>query len=80
VAIDERHQCPQIFLRQTLRPSSLSKPFLSETGYRSFLGAHADMAPRMTPDAFARDVIGAYIKDECKGRLRSVKPEYRERY
>jgi hypothetical protein len=60
------------------------KPFLSETGYRSFLGANANMMPGMTPDVFAREVIAAHIaahiKEECKGRLRIVKPAYRERY
>lgn len=56
------------------------KPFISDTGYRSFLGAHAQLVPGLTPDMFAREVIVAYIKDECKGRLRSVKQEYRGRY
>jgi hypothetical protein len=56
------------------------KPFFSETGYRSFIGAHADLVPGLTPDAFVREVIAAYIEGDCKGRLRSVKPEYRERY
>jgi len=56
------------------------KPFLSETGYRSFIGVNANMIPGMTPDIFAREVIAAHIKDECKGRLRPVKAEYRSRY
>jgi len=56
------------------------KPFLSETGFRSFLGANADMVPGLTPDVFAREVIAAYIKGECKGKLRPVKEEYRRRY
>lgn len=34
------------------------KPFLSETGYRSFMGLHAALVPGLTPDAFAREVIG----------------------
>jgi hypothetical protein len=56
------------------------KPFLSETGYRSFIGVHGDAAPGTTPDEFARDVIAAHIRGECKGKLRTVKQEYRERY
>jgi hypothetical protein len=56
------------------------KPFLSETGYRSFIGVHAKLVPGLTTDAFAREVIASYIKAECKGRLRPVKPEYRGRY
>ena len=56
------------------------KPFLSETGYRSFIGVHANLVPGLTPDVFAREVIGSYIKGECRGKLRPVKQEYRERY
>src|SRR5207245_1861422 len=37
------------------------KPFLSETGYRSFMGCHADMMPGITPDRFAREMCQAYI-------------------
>jgi len=56
------------------------KHFLSETGYRSFLGVHADLVPGLTPDAFVREVIAAHIKGPCKGRLRPVKDDYRGRY
>jgi hypothetical protein len=56
------------------------KPFLSETGFRSFLGAHANLVPGITPDVFAREVIASYIKDDCKGKLRPVREGYRGRY
>jgi hypothetical protein len=56
------------------------KPFLSETGYRSFIGVHAEPSPGLTPDAFAAEVIRHFLKTECKGKLRPVKEEYRERY
>jgi hypothetical protein len=56
------------------------KPFFSETGFRSFIGVHADPPPGITPDEFAREVIAAHIRGECKGKLRAVKEEYRERY
>jgi hypothetical protein len=56
------------------------KPFLSETGYRSFIGVHANLVPGLTPDMFAREAIASYIKGERKGKLRSVKQEYRGRY
>lgn len=45
------------------------RPFISETGYRSFLGIHADPAPDMTPDAFAAETLAAYVAKELKGRL-----------
>jgi len=56
------------------------KPFFSETGYRSFIGVHANASPGITPDEFARAVIAAHIRTECKGKLRPVKQEYRGRY
>jgi hypothetical protein len=56
------------------------KPFFSETGFRSFIGVHADPSPGITPDEFARQVIAEHIRGECKGKLRSVKEEYRGRY
>jgi hypothetical protein len=55
------------------------KPFLSETGYRSFLGCHADMAPGIAPDAFARKIIQAYITRDCKGKLHRIGQSYIER-
>lgn len=55
------------------------KPFLSETGYRSFLGLHADPVAGLLPDEFAAKVIAAYVARECKGRLVSIKPRHREK-
>lgn len=52
------------------------RPFLSETGYRSFLGVHADPAPGHTPDSFAAMVIEAYVKKELLGKLVAVEPTY----
>ncbi len=56
------------------------KPFFSETGFRSFIGVHADSSPGITPDEYARAVVAEYIRSGCKGKLRSVKEEYRGRY
>lgn len=46
------------------------KPFFSETGYRSFLGIHADPCAGLSPDDFCRRVIEQHIAKECKGKLR----------
>ncbi|MDX0174517.1 hypothetical protein [Sinorhizobium meliloti] len=54
------------------------RPFISETGYRSFLGIHADPAPGLTPDAFAAKVIAGHIRGELKGKLRAIEPRYRK--
>ncbi len=56
-----------------------NKPFISETGYRCFIGCHADMAPGITPDVLAARMIRAYIAQECKGKLRKIERSYVER-
>jgi hypothetical protein len=53
------------------------RPFISETGFRSFLGLHAELVPGLTPDSFAHEVIAAHIRCELKGRLRRIGDEYR---
>lgn len=41
------------------------KPFLSETGYRSFLSYYGPMKPGgITPDQFARSACAEYIEEE----------------
>jgi len=57
----------------------LDRPFISETGYRSFLGIYAEPVPDLTPDAFTAKVIAAHIERELKGRLVPIAPQYRER-
>jgi len=48
------------------------RPFLSEAGYRSFLGIHASAQPGLTPDSFAREILAAYVARELKGKLRTI--------
>lgn len=55
------------------------KPFLSETGYRSFIAINTPLQPDYTPDRFAREIIAAMIARENKGKLVAIKPEYRAR-
>jgi hypothetical protein len=55
------------------------RPFLSETGYRSFIGCQADVAPGITPDRFAQEMIRAYIQRDCKGKPRKIERSYVER-
>lgn len=54
------------------------RPFISETGYRSFLGIHAPPVPDMTPERFATEVIAAYVRGERKGRLIAIEERYRK--
>lgn len=48
------------------------RPFISETGYRSFMGLHAALVPGLTADEFARDVIASHIRQTLKGKLRPI--------
>ena len=54
------------------------RPFLSETGYRSFLGIHAEAQPGLTPDAFVHEVIAVHVEGELKGRLLAIEARYRD--
>jgi hypothetical protein len=53
------------------------RPFLSETGYRSFLGVGGALQPGFTPATFAAAIVAAHVQRELKGKLLLVKPEYR---
>lgn len=53
------------------------KPFLSETGYRSFLGIHADPAPGLTPNSFTAKVIEAHIARELRGKPVRIGEQWR---
>ena len=50
------------------------RPFISETGYRSFLGVHAEPVADMTPERFAAEVVATHIRRELKGRLLAIQP------
>ncbi|MEA2823004.1 MAG: hypothetical protein QOJ86_5008 [Bradyrhizobium sp.] len=55
------------------------KPFISETGYRSFLGLHGELCEGQSTEAFAAAVIEAHVARTLKGRLVSIDRKYRER-
>lgn len=54
------------------------KPFLSETGYRSFLGLSGELRVGETPEAFVCRMIAAYVARELKGRLKVIDEKYRQ--
>ena len=51
-----------------------AQPFLSETGFRSFLGIYAEPVQGLTTSAFVEKVLRAYVQKDLKGRLRRIKP------
>lgn len=48
------------------------RPFLSETGYRSFLSVGAEVWPNITVDLFCRGIIDAHVRDVLKGKLVAI--------
>lgn len=54
------------------------RPFLSETGYRSFLGIYAAPVSGLLPDEFALKVIETHVARDLKGRLLAIEPRYRK--
>lgn len=59
------------------RAVDLDAPFLSETGYRSFLGLAAAPSSGMTPDSFAREAIATHVRRALGGKLVLIEPQYR---
>lgn len=48
------------------------RPFLSETGYRSFLGVHADPAKNLTVDQFVKAVLRSHLSTISAERLVNI--------
>lgn len=51
------------------------KPFVSETGFRSFLGVYADLPSGQTPESFVNTVVRSHIRAVLRGRLLDIKAE-----
>lgn len=52
------------------------RPFLSETGYRSFMGVNAALVLGLAPDAFAREVVTNHVALALKGKLVPIAHRY----
>lgn len=53
------------------------RPFISETGFRSFLSAQVHLTPGITTAEFAEQAIATHIAGELKGKLRPIEARYR---
>lgn len=53
----------------SVRAMDLTKPFLSKTGYRSFLGVSVPHEMGMTPGIFVRRVLETHLDHELCGNL-----------
>jgi hypothetical protein len=54
-----------------------NKPFLNETGYRSFLGVGGDLRPGFAPEIYVHEIIAAHVKRDLAGKLIAIAPKYR---
>jgi hypothetical protein len=48
------------------------RPFISESGFRSFLSVGATTWPNITVDIFCRGIIDAHVRDVLKGNLVAI--------
>jgi hypothetical protein len=56
------------------------QPFISETGYRSFMAHGFDCTGGgITVDLYVRDAIEQHIARDMKGKLRRIDERYRKR-
>ncbi len=53
------------------------QPFLSETGYRSFLGVSIPLEAGVAPDEFVTRILHAYRKRNLGGKAAEIAPRYR---
>jgi hypothetical protein len=56
------------------------RPFLSDTGYQTFLGHNPQLSPGMSPDQCVIETIKVYVAREMKKRPVLLKAEYRRRF
>lgn len=66
------------FLGFSARAVDPSKPFLSETGYRSFLGVTVPPEDGMTTERFVQRVVAAHVEIELNGKLLHIDRKYFE--
>ena len=57
------------YLGFEVRAVDIAQPFISGTGYRSFLGCSVSPQDGMTPKDFASKVIAHHVESELKGKL-----------
>ncbi|MEO0916761.1 MAG: hypothetical protein AAFY31_07215 [Pseudomonadota bacterium] len=67
------------YLGFSLRALNSSELFLSNSGYRSFLGASVSPEVGMTTEGFVRRVITAFVEQELRGKLVRIDPDYFKR-
>lgn len=64
------------YLGFSVRAVDADKPFLSATGYRSFLGVLIPAERGMTPEGFVQRVIEIHVETELGGKLLRIDPDF----
>lgn len=65
------------YLGFSARAVDYERPFISDTGFRSFLGGWLPVEPGITPEGFFTAVIAAHVSGAMKGKLRVIGLRYR---
>jgi len=65
------------YLGFEIRAVDKSKPFLSNTGYRSFLGCSVEAETGLTVDTFVTRVLTQHIEAELRGKLVAISTQFR---
>jgi len=60
----------------SIRAADKAKSFISETGYRSFLGVSMPPKRNETPKQFVERAIASFIEQELKGKLIAINPRH----
>ena len=64
--------CYMPYCSFSVRAVDHDKPFLSSTGYRSFLGVSVEPEPGMDVEQFVRRVVKIYVQEELGNRLLAI--------
>lgn len=65
------------YLGFEIRAVDKSKPFLSNTGYRSFLGCSVESEVGLTVEAFVKRLLAHYIETDLRGKLIAISMKIR---
>lgn len=66
------------YARFSAHAVDMTKPFISETGYRCFLGCSVEAEMGMTPKDFVSRLLEHFIRDDLKGKLVAIDKRYRK--
>lgn len=64
------------YLGFSVRAVDPNRPFLSETGYRSFLGCTVPAECGMTTEGFVRRILESFVTRDLRGKLLRVDPKW----